>query len=121
MTMTRKDDGEAGLERYFEASRAMPAAPAADLLARIAADGQAHCPRPGGRTRPRGRGLRRFMADLGGWPSLAGLAAATVAGVWIGATAPGGLVPALPGATAEAAYLVDLAPDALFALAGEDM
>jgi len=46
---------------------------------------------------------------------MAGLAAATLAGLWIGA----GLPEAVPG-TSEALYLVDITPEMAFGLAGGD-
>ena len=65
----------------------------------------------------RGRsGLRGIFAAIGGFPAVAGLAAATVAGLWIGITPPAALqsgMQAVTGATASEEifdfYVVDSA------------
>ncbi len=61
---------------------------------------------------------KELVAQIGGWPALAGMATATVAGVWIGFAAPdqleqlsGGVLLAGDYASAETLYDVqDLAP-----------
>lgn len=55
------------------------------LAARILADARAHQPSPA-----RGAGWRPWgiVGALGGWPAMAGLAAASMAGVWIGVAQP---------------------------------
>jgi hypothetical protein len=67
-----------------------------ELLARVLADAEAMQPEaavlPTRQARQR-RGFGGIIAALGGWPSLGGLAAATVAGVWIGFAATPTLFP----------------------------
>lgn len=51
--------------------------------------------------------LAALLAALGGWPAVAGLASAAVAGVWIGAASPdlvNGVVGLGDGVTEETAY-----------------
>ncbi|MCK0138411.1 hypothetical protein [Aliiroseovarius sp. F47248L] len=127
------DDRE--LEALFDAARFDSASPSDRLMAAILDDAAAEqVGRDGsqhtstnipleqihGRRRARG-----FWADLrasmGGWPALAGMATATVAGVWIGFSSPtqleamsGGLV--LSGnysATEQSYVLEDLTPSYL--------
>jgi hypothetical protein len=113
MMAERKDDsGQTGLDAYFSAAAAETEAPSAALtalMARIEADALREMPRAGLRTdpvpglgagaaqRPLGgrAGWREALAALGGWPALAGLAAASLVGVWIGAAPPDGLAPLL--------------------------
>lgn len=83
----------AGLETFFDAARQEAPAPPGDLLARIEAQALAEQPRPGaGRSPVRGLPGQLRLA-LGGWPGLAGLAAACAAGVWIGVSPPDSLWP----------------------------
>ena len=57
--------------------------------------------------------LAQFFALLGGWPAVAGLATATVAGLWIGTTSPDmlyaqtGLFESASSSEASDLYLVD--------------
>ncbi|RBI74491.1 hypothetical protein DQW77_07345 [Roseovarius sp. TE539] len=87
------NDDQRDLDVFFEAARERTPDPSAALLARIAADAdatqagfrvRAHARRSSGR-------LRQFLDALGGWPAAAGLAAATLAGMWIGFDPPGDL------------------------------
>jgi hypothetical protein len=104
----RENPDESGLDALFaEARRERP--PAA-LVARVLADAEAA--RPGRRRERFGAAILRA---IGGWPSAAGLAAASVAGLLIGFAAPG-TVPFVGGTsvteTADTRYdLMDLAPD----------
>lgn len=112
---TRPDDhDDAALEAFFDATRRTTPVASGAMLARILADAetvrttaQAPARRP---VRP-----ARLRDLLGGWPSMAGLAAATLAGLWIGA----GLPEAVPG-MGEAQYLVDITPEMAFGLVGGD-
>ena len=112
-----EEDLDRELEAFFRASRARPVMPSPDLLERVLADAYdaqdaqdavraataaaagdkpARPAAPGGMAR-RGR-VRGWLGALGGWPALAGLASATVAGVWIGFHPPAfldGVSPAL--------------------------
>lgn len=84
---------DAGLEAFFDAARDAAPVPSEALMARIMADaeveiiGRATPPAPA----PRRGAFAAFAAALGGWPALAGLATATVAGVWLGFADPDGL------------------------------
>jgi len=104
MTM-RENPDEGGLEALLSEARAMPARPPAALVARVLADAEGL--RPGRRRAGFGAAL---LAAIGGWPSAAGLAAASAAGLLIGFSAPEA-VPFLGTVTAETGYdLIDLAP-----------
>ncbi|MCZ7676116.1 MAG: hypothetical protein M5U35_09930 [Roseovarius sp.] len=109
------------LKAHFEALKARVAEPDAALLARILADAeheQAVRAAPAAR-RPRSGWLAAPVRALGGWPAMAGLATAALAGVWIGAAPPEGLAAAAQRMLdANAAVLViDVDPDAVFILA----
>ena len=90
-TMAERESEERMLEEMFAAARAAPE-PASDaLMARVlegaweaqgARDAAALADGPGGAAE---RGFfAGLWAALGGWPALGGLAAAVLAGVWIG-------------------------------------
>lgn len=86
------------LAPFFDAARSDTPPLSAELAARIAADAEAAAVAASRRTvpgRPASQGLRRTLGDalaaLGGWPAWSGLAAAGVAGFWIGVAAPAGL------------------------------
>ncbi len=88
-----QDQDDAGLETLFALARAPVDPPSRELMARILADAAAV---DSGRTQmapqaARGGLFSGLMAALGGWPALGGLAAATVAGLWIGIAPPSGL------------------------------
>jgi hypothetical protein len=105
MTMREMPEDD-GLEALFAEAR--KARPPAALVARVMADAEAA--RPGRRRAGLGAAL---LAAIGGWPSAAGLAAASAAGLLIGYTAPDALplLGAATTATADATYdLIDLAP-----------
>jgi len=84
------------LDDFFAAARKTRPEPGADLLARVQADALAMQPVAGARAAPARPGLwAQIVAALGGWPAVAGLATATVAGVWIGVAQPAGLADSL--------------------------
>lgn len=117
MPMSDKDTN--ALEAFFAAARAHPPAPSSNLLARVLADAEAEQVRITAlaeviHTAPRSGLWEQVYRLLGGWPALAGLTTAVVAGVLIGATLPERL-----NNTAEALYLVDIIPEAVFELAGD--
>ncbi|RVT86711.1 dihydroorotate dehydrogenase [Rhodobacteraceae bacterium CCMM004] len=105
--------GAPDLEALFGAARRSPPAASDAFLARLAADADAACPAPPARrTRRilRGR-LGVLVAAIGGWPAVAGLASAAVAGLWIGMAAPDlVLPPSVDGAAGAGFDLVDLMP-----------
>lgn len=112
MTERRDIGSERDLDALFEAARAHSPAPSEAFLARVVADAAAvdaarrqsaaqAAAQPGAR-----RGLRDRLQAIGGWPALAGLATATVAGLWIGYAAPdiGGLAFGTGGLADAGAY-----------------
>lgn len=100
------------LDELFAAARSSAPEPSAQLLARISADAQAvqldhtapqTVPEPrrasGREAGGQAKGLwGQIIGALGGWTALAGLATATVAGVWIGISPPQGLADPLSAA-----------------------
>jgi len=108
------------LDAYFEAARAETAAPSTELMARVLSDAQDvqdGLLAPSDKAMARFAGLRRAVRALGGWPAVAGLASATVAGVWIGATQPNALTPYTSLLQQDAAlYQIDLPAGAGFDL-----
>ncbi len=110
--MTEKD--EFGLNAYFEAGRKTAELPTAALLGRIMADAEAQQvgPDPSVSPAPRAGFFASLRDAVGGWPTLAGLATAGVAGVWIGFSQPVGLdlVAEQIWGAEDATYLVDLLP-----------
>ena len=118
MAMSDKDDMP-GLEVFFDAARRHAAEPSVALLARIDADAQAVqdlARRPAPHPTRRRTLSRQLYRLLGGWPAVTGLATAAMAGVWLGISLPEGI---LDGA-GESAYLIDVAPELAFDLAGGD-
>jgi hypothetical protein len=106
----RENPDDSGLDALFaEARRDRPSAA---LVARVLADAEAA--RPGRRREGFGAAILRA---IGGWPSAAGLAAVSAAGLLIGFAAPGtvpfvGPSSATVTETADSTYdLIDLAPD----------
>lgn len=87
MTMTNPKDDM--LDDLFATARTQAAPPNADLRARVLSDAQQVQAGFGAVAAPSRAGLwLRLMDALGGWPAVSGLAAATVAGVWIGIAPP---------------------------------
>ena len=78
---------EEALEAFFQEARTEAARPMpGDLLARVMADAEALRP---GRKQPLVRRIAQRLSDgFGGWPAMAGLATATVAGLWFGFSWP---------------------------------
>lgn len=81
------------LDRLFAEARSESYLPGDDFMARLMADAARNAPlrvSPSGPERHVG-GVVGFLAALGGWPTLGGLAMATVAGLWIGIAPPDSL------------------------------
>lgn len=123
MAKTDKTLHDDELEGLFLAARAEAPVPSAGLIARILADAESQAdsepvPVPATARRPvrPGRGLwAAFVAGLGGWPVLAGMATATAAGVWLGFATPetlntvtGGIL--MPGQAETSYQLEDMVP-----------
>lgn len=60
--------------------------------------------------RPWFAGLAGVLRDLGGWPSVAGLAAASAAGLAVGLAAPDMVLPSVSGGSDTVFEIVDLMP-----------
>ncbi|PRY24911.1 hypothetical protein CLV78_10284 [Aliiruegeria haliotis] len=93
--MTRKsaETVDTELETFFKAARDVDGDPSADLMARVLADAYEEQPAPGPAVTapakaPRRGWLSGAIEAMGGWPAMTGLAAATMAGVWIGYSPP---------------------------------
>lgn len=108
------------LEALFRAARAEAPAPGTDLMARIMADADAEIAAvetgfPAGGRRS---GLwEAIVGAIGGWPALASMATAAVAGVWLGFGATegldalaGGLLPGDTGTATVSYEFEDLLP-----------
>ncbi|WP_101069084.1 hypothetical protein [Roseovarius salinarum] len=114
--MTETDMDSTALKAHFEAARQHAPSPPDALMARVMADALAEqAAAPDVAAPARGRWAELLRA-LGGWPAVAGLACATLAGVWIGAFPPVGLQTAAGGLlTPDAAlYTVDVMPATAF-------
>ncbi|MGR3342323.1 MAG: hypothetical protein ACU0DI_03715 [Paracoccaceae bacterium] len=83
----------AELDGLLAAAASLATTPSSELMQRIIADADAVAeakevkPKPAPQPRRRGI-LGGLLAAIGGWPAMAGLATATVAGVWIGYASP---------------------------------
>lgn len=90
--MTKRNGSEAEIDRLL-AKTAAPV-PSEALMARVMADADAVlAERRAGPTpaaAPQGW-FKGALQAIGGWPALAGLATATMAGIWIGFAQPGAL------------------------------
>ena len=82
---------DSDLDDLFARARAAGPVPSAGLIARIEADAAAQSGRRVVLRRPRRSRWAGLVAALGGGAVLAGLATATLAGVWIGVAQPASL------------------------------
>jgi len=91
--MTTTDRAEIDLDDLFAEAREQRPEPGPDLMARILADaGQVAAERVRSGPAPVARGAwRDWLRLLGGWPTVGGLVASTVAGLWIGVAQPAAL------------------------------
>lgn len=86
------DEKDEDMDLFFDAARAAAPQPSADLMARIMADAEAQQPVAVPLAPRQHPGIiRGFLAAIGGWPAMAGMMTATVAGLWIGVNPPTGL------------------------------
>ena len=108
------------LEQFFEAARRESAEASPALMGRVLQDAYAAQGRAADErvVRPARRGrLARLVEMLGGWPAVAGLTAATMAGLWIGVSQTPALLTYVGYAQAgEALYQVDFSDETLLAL-----
>lgn len=86
--MMMTDPNDDMLDDLFAQARRQDVSPSDDLIARVLADAVAVQPSPVAQVGTEAGLWTRIMDAIGGWPALSGLAAATVAGVWIGAAPP---------------------------------
>lgn len=102
------------------ATRGRDADPAPDFMARVLEDALSlqPAPAPVASPAPRASRLRQFLNAIGGWPAVAGLATAGVAGLWIGVNPPDAMATTAENllGTDSDLYLVDLMPGYDFAL-----
>ncbi|MBV1867384.1 MAG: hypothetical protein KUG69_05700 [Marinosulfonomonas sp.] len=85
----RIDLQESELDALFSAAADATPLPSSTLLERVSADAEAEIANVAVARPARGAGLfARFVSLIGGWPTAAGLATATVAGIWIGYAVP---------------------------------
>lgn len=111
MTDNRDLDQLDALFGEARADAAQDLAPSDDLMARLLSDAANEMPRRMGEVSGAadGQGLvARILAGLGGWAAVSGLAAATVAGVWIGVAPPDAIDAVLSGGEVSVSILPDL-------------
>lgn len=104
-TMTERKDDAPGLDAFFDAAREEAPQPSADFLSRMTEEAlDAQLAQSAARRGTAARGAaglwRQFRQVLGGWPGIAGLTAACVAGIWLGVSPPAGLSDLLEADTA---------------------
>jgi len=120
MTDDKTIPTDAELDALFAAAVRDAPTPSGDLLQRIVADADmVSAARQAPPLRVRRGLVDRLMAALGGWPAVAGLATATVVGIWIGYASPDALNGLTGGPLADGTYeLGDLIP--AFDYAGQE-
>ena len=85
----QKDLQESELDALFSAAADATPRPSSTLLARVSADAEAEIANAVVARPARATGMfSRFISLIGGWPTAAGLASATLAGIWIGYAVP---------------------------------
>lgn len=103
------------LDGMFADMQAPDTRPAPDFMARVlqdALDVQTGFAPDAPPPEPRVSRLRQFLSAIGGWPAVAGLATAGVAGLWIGINPPNAVADTAENflGTSSDLYLVDLMP-----------
>jgi hypothetical protein len=109
------------LDDLFATAKTETPMPSGDFMLQmqqLALDAQ---PMPHRAPEPKQGVFAQILGALGGWPAVAGLAAATVAGVWIGAVSPETMTNSMSGLLGTSSELYD--SDATFAdpLSGFEM
>ncbi len=108
------------LDNLFAQTRAQDVAPTPDFMERVLQDAlQAQVAAAPVAARPRASWIRQLLSAIGGWPAVAGLATAGVAGLWIGINPPSAIATTTENllGTSSDLYLVDLMPTYDFTLA----
>lgn len=113
--MTDKQDLNVDLDDLFATARLHRPEPSSELLTRVQSDArhvQDDFLRPKPLIANRNR-VFEFVRELGGWPAMAGMCSATVAGIWIGVSPPENLVTTAQGLLGvyNAEFVVDVLPD----------
>lgn len=116
------------LDAFFDAMKTHEVAPSDRLVAAILDDAAQHQPQapdlPPARSpypAPRRSRLRDVLDAIGGWPAMAGMTTAAIAGLWLGLAAPtgletlsGGLILSSDASLSDGSFaLEDMAPDHL--------
>lgn len=109
--MTDPDDRM--LDDLFAQARAQTPQPDDALMARVLADAAAQSASVSSPIHQPGFWARLSDA-LGGWPALGGLAAATVAGVWVGIAPPAGVEDLAASLIGDTVSVTLLSPDTIF-------
>lgn len=86
--MMMTDPNDKMLEELFATAREVDAAPSDALMARVLVDAEAVQQKRQGVDVVQPTIWAQLMDAIGGWPAVSGLAAATVAGIWIGVAPP---------------------------------
>lgn len=82
------DPNDDMLDDLFAQARAVTPTPSQALVARVLADADAAQRAEPAPVTPQQGLLARMFDAIGGWPAVSGLAAATVAGIWVGVAPP---------------------------------
>lgn len=114
---------EGALRSLFDAERQDAPLPSGEWMARMEAMAldEQPAPRPVAKAQaaPRRRtGWREALRALGGWPSMAGLAAACAAGVWIGVASPQAMTTLLSSDSSVSLSAIDPASGFDYAMLG---
>ena len=109
--MTMHDPKDDFLDDLFAQARASEVLPSDALMARVLADADAQLrPEIAPDIAPEHGAFYGFLQMIGGWPALSGVAAAGVAGLWVGLAPPStveGWVADLIGTTTQVALMPD--------------
>lgn len=89
--MDKRELDDLELDALFASARGQDTLPSGDLMERVLADAlavQTLAQAAAVPVAPRRRWWQAALAAVGGWPAMAGLATAGVAGIWIGVSPP---------------------------------
>lgn len=89
--MDKRELDDLELDALFASARGQDTLPSGDLMERVLADAlavQTLAQASAAPVAPRRRWWQAALAAVGGWPAMAGLATAGVAGIWIGVSPP---------------------------------